>query len=80
MIPWLSVTFDVDWKPIALPIAPVYSTWRMERELKSPKIFKSHRTPMTTTAFKIDLIDAAIGMYRLTSPRRTPTKMRTSTS
>jgi len=44
-------------------VSPVYSTWIMERELKSPKTFRSHKTTtITTTPFKIDLIDPAIGM------------------
>jgi hypothetical protein len=35
---------------------------------------------MMTTAFKIDLMDPAIGMYELTSQRRTPTTTRTNTT
>jgi len=61
------------WKPIATPFrrnyAPFapsqdnFSTWIAESELISPKTFRSHRTTtMTTTPFKIDLIDPAIGM------------------
>ena len=35
----------------------------LERELKTPKTFRSHKTTaMTTTAFKIDLMEPAIGM------------------
>ena len=38
----------------------------------------SHNTTaMTTTAFKIDLIDPAMGMKPLTSQSRTPTTIRT---
>ena len=36
----------------------------------SPKTLRSHKTTaMITTAFKIDLMDPAIGMYELTSQR-----------
>jgi hypothetical protein len=43
-------------------------------ESRSPNRFRSHKTTtITTTAFKIDLIDRAIGMYVFTSQRRTPT-------
>jgi hypothetical protein len=47
----------------------------------SPKTLRSHKTTtMTTTAFKIDLMEPAIGMYELTSQRRTPTTTRTITT
>ena len=54
--------------------------WRLlVRLLKSPKTFRSHKTtPITTTAFKIDLMDDAIGMKLLTSQRRTPITIRTT--
>jgi len=46
-------------------------------ESRSPKTFKSHTTTtITTTAFKIDLIDPAIGMNEFTSQRRIPTTIR----
>jgi len=44
----------------------------------TPKMFSSHKTtPITTTAFKMDLIDPAIGMKLLTSHSKTPTTIRT---
>jgi hypothetical protein len=44
----------------------------------TPKMFRSHNTtPITTTAFKMDLIDPAIGMKLLTSHNKTPTMIRT---
>jgi len=47
----------------------------------SPKTLRSHKTTaMTTTAFKIDLMELAMGMYELTSQRRTPTTIKTSTT
>jgi hypothetical protein len=47
----------------------------------SPKTLRSHKTTaMTTTAFKIDLMEPAMGMYELTSQRRTPTTIKTSTT
>jgi len=53
----------------------------LEREWKIPKTSKSHNTTtITTTAFKIDLIEPAIGMKPLTSQRRTPTTIRISTT
>src|SRR5437899_11384131 len=58
---------------------PAYApTWIRERECRSPRTFKSHTTtPITTTAFKIDLIDPAIGMKLLTSHNRAPTTIKT---
>src|SRR6266404_664223 len=48
------------------PCAPSHDnlpTWIAESELKSPNTFSSHKTtPMTTTPFRIDLIDPAIGI------------------
>jgi hypothetical protein len=62
------------FRSLRLAYAP---TWIRERECKSPKTSKSHKTtPITTTAFKIDLIDPAIGMKLLTSHSRTPTTIR----
>jgi hypothetical protein len=56
-------------------------TWIRERELKSPKTFRIHRTTaITTTPFKIDLMEPCMGMKRFTSHRRTPTTMRTSSN
>lgn len=44
----------------------------------TPKIFRSHRTTaITTTAFRIDLIEPAIGMKLFTNQSRTPTTIRT---
>ena len=49
----------------------------LETEWNNPNTFRSHKnTPMTTTAFKIDLMEPAIGMKLLTSQRRTPTTFR----
>jgi hypothetical protein len=68
-----SLILQEGWKPIATPFRRNYApfapsqdnfpTWIAESELISPKTFRSHRTTtMTTTPFKIDLIDPAIGM------------------
>jgi hypothetical protein len=47
----------------------------------SPKTLRSHKTTaMTTTAFKIDLMEPAMGMYELTSQRRIPTTTKTTTT
>jgi len=44
----------------------------------SPKTLKSHKTTtMMTTAFKIDLMEPAMGMYALMSQRITPTTTKT---
>ena len=52
---------------------------RFRIELSSPKPSRSQSTTtITTTAFRIDFIDPAIGMYLLMSPRRTPTTMSVS--
>jgi hypothetical protein len=51
-----------------------FPTWIPEREWKSPKTLRSHKTTrVTTAAFKIDLMEPSIGMKLLTSERRTPT-------
>ena len=43
-------------------------SWALERDLINPNTFRSHKTTaMTTTAFKIDLMEPAIGMKLLTS-------------
>lgn len=53
-----------------------YPTRIREREWNNPNTLSSHNTkPMTTTAFKIDLMLPAIGMNRFTSHSRTPTTM-----
>jgi hypothetical protein len=58
-----------------------FPMWILEREWNSPETFRIHRTtPMTTTPFKIDLMDPCMGMKRFTSHRRTPTTTRTSSS
>jgi hypothetical protein len=47
----------------------------------SPKTLRSHKTTtMITTAFKIDLMEPAIGMYELMSQRITPTTTKTTTT
>jgi hypothetical protein len=48
-------------------------------ELISPKTFNNHTTTqITTTAFKIDRIEPAMGTNVLTSHNRTPTTISTS--
>jgi len=59
----ISVTLQMGLEAHRDSVSPVYSRWIMERELKSPKTFRSHRTTtITTNPFKIDLMDPAIGM------------------
>jgi hypothetical protein len=54
-----------------------YPTWIFEREWNKPKTLRSHKTTqITTTAFKIDLMLAAIGMKRFTNQSSTPTTIR----
>jgi hypothetical protein len=51
--------------------------WTLEMECKTPKTSRSHKTTkITTTAFKIDLMEPAIGIKLLTSQRSTPTTIR----
>jgi len=53
--------------------------WIRDKEWNNPKMFMSHNTtPMTTTAFKIDLMLPAMGMKRFTNHRRTPIVIRTN--
>src|ERR1700730_5637568 len=50
-----------------------------EREWNNPNTSRSHNTtPMTTTAFKIDLMLPAMGIKRFTSHNRTPMTIRVS--
>jgi hypothetical protein len=56
-------------------------TRNLEISPMSPKTVRSQMTTaMTTTAFKIDLMEPAIGMYELTSQRSTPTTIKTTTT
>ena len=49
----------------------------LETEWNNPNTFRSHKDrPMTTTAFKIDLMEPAIGLKLLTNQTRTPTTFR----
>src|ERR1035441_8951360 len=49
----------------------------LERDCIRPKIFSSHNTTaITTTAFRIDLMELAIGMKRFTSLWLVKTKRR----
>jgi len=58
-----------------------FPTRILESEPRTPKTFKSHRTTaITTTAFRIVLMEPAIGMNRLMSQRTTPTTIRTTTT
>jgi hypothetical protein len=53
--------------------------WYLESECRKPKPFKSHKTTaITTTAFKIDLMELAIGMKVLMSQSRTPITIKTT--
>jgi hypothetical protein len=55
-------SFRRNYAPFA-PSQDNFPTWIADNELKSPKTFRSHRTTtITTTPFRIDLIDPAIGM------------------
>jgi hypothetical protein len=54
--------------------------WIRERECIRPKIFMSHNTTaITTTAFRIDLIDPAIGIKLFTSRAGHPPPLTPST-
>jgi hypothetical protein len=60
---------------------PHLPTWIMDSDCRIPKTFRSHRTTtMTTTTFRIDFMDPAIGMKRLISQSSTPTTIRTTTT
>jgi hypothetical protein len=75
--PWLSKKE----RHLALNQDSYFPTLMLEISLMSPKTVRSHKTTaMTTTAFKIALMEPAIGMYELTSQRRTPTTTRTNTT
>jgi hypothetical protein len=68
-----------DHAPSALNQSCHFPTRILEREPKTPKTFRSHKTTaIITTAFKIDLIEPAMGMNRLMSQRITPTTIRTT--
>jgi hypothetical protein len=84
-------TFDV-WRGLLFAfkdtqVTPLRSgvtyapTWIRDIEWNNPKTFSNHKTTaMTTTAFKMDLIVACIGMKRLTNQSKTPTTIRATTS
>src|SRR5512143_325330 len=58
-----------------------FPTRILESSPMSPKTVRSQMTTaMTTTAFKIPLMELAMGMYELTSQRRTPTTIKTNTT
>jgi hypothetical protein len=64
-----------------LPPDSYFPTVILESSPRRPKTLRSHKTTaMITTAFKIDLIEPAMGMYELTSQRRTPTTIKTTTT
>src|SRR4030042_1772830 len=66
---------------LALNQDSYFPTRILESSPMSPKTLRSHKTTaMTTTAFKIDLMEPAMGMYELTSQRRTPHTIRTITT
>jgi hypothetical protein len=51
-----------------------------EREWRTPKAFRSHKTTaITTTIFRMLLIEPAIGMKLFTSQRRKPITIKTAT-
>jgi hypothetical protein len=54
-----------------------YPTRSRDREWSNPNALRSHiTTQMTTTAFKIDLMELAMGMNELISHRMTPTTIK----
>jgi hypothetical protein len=64
--------FDV--KPAYMPM------WMRDIEWITPNMLSSHTTTQTTTTkFRIDLIDPAIGINRLINHRATPTTISTTT-
>jgi hypothetical protein len=87
--PWFSLDFTLgsvdfvrihgNWVLSALNRGSYFPTRIPERALITPKTFRSHKTTtITTTAFKIDLMEPAMGMNRLMSQRITPTTIRTT--
>ena len=76
--------YSVPVRSVVWCLSPLFSCkflylprWTLERELINPNTFRSHKTTaMTTTAFKIDLMEPAIGLKLLTTQRRTPTTTR----
>jgi len=76
-VPWLSKKE----RPLVLNQDSYFPTLMLESSPMSPKTLRSHKTTaMITTAFKIDLMEPAIGMYELTSQRSTPTTTKTTTT
>ena len=62
------------WRRFGRVIMTYLPTRMCVREARSPSTLNTHRTtPITTTAFRIDLIELAIGMKRFTSHKRIPT-------
>jgi predicted secreted protein len=72
---------ETNLSPLALNQESYFPTRIVESSPMSPKTLRSHKTTtMITTAFKIILMEPAIGMYELTSQRRTPTTIKVSTT
>src|SRR5207237_10035561 len=78
----LCLALDSGTRPADLPFALhspgiCYPTRSREKEWSNPNALSSHTiTQMTTTEFKIDLMQLAIGMNRLISHRMTPTTIK----
>jgi len=63
--------------PVVSNVFALQPTRIRESEWNNPNTLRSHNTtPITTTAFKIDLMLPAMGMKRFTSHKRTPTTIR----
>jgi hypothetical protein len=72
---------EINLSSLALEQDRYFSTRILESSPMSPKTLRSHNTTtMITTAFKIILMEPAIGMYELTSQRPTPTTIKVSTN
>jgi len=74
-----AIVFATGQCPSALKQRVYFPTRIPERAFITPKTCRSHKiTTITTTAFKIDLMEPAMGLNRLMSQRITPTTIRTT--
>jgi hypothetical protein len=72
---------EINLNSLALEQDRYFPTRILESSPMSPKTLRSHKTTtMITTAFKIILMEPAMGIYELTSQRTTPTTIKVSTN
>jgi hypothetical protein len=79
LLPYWAFWLSKKARHLMLNQGSYFPTRIVESSPMSPKTLRSHKTTtMITTAFKIDLMEPAMGMYELMSQRITPTTTKTT--